>query len=413
LRVFPDRFVVCKYQEQKGCKGGQCTRLREAVAGLSCDAGAHTGLQTPVFKVPVLKGLTLDTVLSIAKAIFCIFVNRENVRILRLIRVQTTVPHRVSPEGQAHSHTAAWLLTLGVVTGPQRYQIVAESSQMAWNHRLARLWCTFMYETREELSKERRRIVQHAWRGRFFLAQSSGETLCKTCSVNRTETKRSVVSRSRSSRNSVGTSSGSVIAEVARKRGDSEAPSSPPAAGQAKAFINAAESHRWLPVPKLERVHQPPPAGTSSQQKPHPGARLETGLPRGSPVCSCESASPGPKQSPRGAGAQQKRRSRGSVEDADHRKRASLGSDRLWKKSKAVKVLPTSELSDPGLLLKRDLAETASNEELHALENLSSRHLMKNKPGQARQTGSATNTERLATTQGSPSKKRKKYERGH
>ncbi|KAJ8794907.1 hypothetical protein J1605_018761 [Eschrichtius robustus] len=91
--------------------------------------------------------------------------------------------------------------------------------------------------------------------------------------VNRTETKRSVVSRSRSSRNSVGTSSGSVIAEVARKRGDSEAPSSPPAAGQAKAFINAAESHRGLPVPKLERVHQPPPAGTSSQQKPHPGTR--------------------------------------------------------------------------------------------------------------------------------------------
>eukprot|EP00069_Balaena_mysticetus_P014037 bmy_08569T0 len=263
--------------------------------------------------------------------------------------------------------------------------------------------------TREELSKERRRIVLRAWRGRFFLAQSSGETLCKTCRshefpfppsglswgarpcftgvlqrvinderfedekhllrvfcttfratpdrsekihsfpkgacsdprviviilgplkatapvsefslgsfcpalpsefhtylecslhyqfVNRTETKRSVVSRSRSSRNSVGTSSGSVTAEVARKRGDSEAPSSPPAAGQAKASIRAAESHRGLPVPKLERVHQPPPEGTSSQQKRHPGARLETGLLRGSPVCSCESAPPGPKQSP-------------------------------------------------------------------------------------------------------------------
>ncbi|XP_059979953.1 LOW QUALITY PROTEIN: protein SLX4IP [Lagenorhynchus albirostris] len=237
--------------------------------------------------------------------------------------------------------------------------------------------------------------------------------------VNRTETKRSIVSKSRSSRNSVGTSSDSVIAEVARKRGDSQAPSGPPSKGQAKAYIKAAESHRGLPVPKLEKVHQPPPEGTSSQQKPHPGTRLETGLLRGSPVCSCESAFPGPKQSPRGARAQQKRRNRGSVEDADHRKRASLGSDRLVpreiivEKSKAVKVLPTSELSDPGLLLKRDLAETASNEELHALENLSSRHLMKNKPGQARQTGSATNTERLATTQGSPSKKRKKYERGH
>ncbi|XP_059887219.1 LOW QUALITY PROTEIN: protein SLX4IP [Delphinus delphis] len=237
--------------------------------------------------------------------------------------------------------------------------------------------------------------------------------------VNRTETKRSIVSKSRSSRNSVGTSSDSVIAEVARKRGDSQAPSGPPSKGQAKAYIKAAESHRGLPVPKLEKVHQPPPEGTSSQQKPHPGTRLETGLLRRSPVCSCESAFPGPKQSPRGARAQQKRRNRGSVEDADHRKRASLGSDRLVpreiivEKSKAVKVLPTSELSDPGLLLKRDLAETASNEELHALENLSSRHLMKNKPGQARQTGSATNTERLATTQGSPSKKRKKYERGH
>lgn len=147
--------------------------------------------------------------------------------------------------------------------------------------------------------------------------------------MNRTETKRSTVSKSRSSRNSVGTSSDSVIAEVARKRGDSQAPSGPPSTGQAKAYIKAAESHRGLPVPKLEKVHQPPPEGTSSQQKPHPGTRLETELLRGSPVCSCESASPGPKQSPRGARAQQKRRNRGSVEDADHPKRASLGSDRL------------------------------------------------------------------------------------
>lgn len=37
-------------------------------------------------------------------------------------------------------------------------------------------------------------------------------------------------------------------------------------------------------------------------------------------------------------------------------------------KSKAVRISPTLELSDPGLLLKRDLATTTSNEELHVLE---------------------------------------------
>lgn len=82
-------------------------------------------------------------------------------------------------------------------------------------------------------------------------------------------------------------------------------------------------------------------------------------------------------------------------------------------KSKAVRVLPASELSDPGLLLKQGLAKTASNEELHVLENLSSGHLTKNQPGQAQQTGSATNTERLSAIRSSPTKKRKKYERGH
>lgn len=55
-------------------------------------------------------------------------------------------------------------------------------------------------------------------------------------------------------------------------------------------------------------------------------------------------------------------------------------------KSKAVRVLPASELSDPGLLLKQGLAKTTSNEELHVLENLSSLHLTKNKPEQAQQT---------------------------
>uniref|UniRef100_A0A452SPF7 SLX4 interacting protein n=1 Tax=Ursus americanus TaxID=9643 RepID=A0A452SPF7_URSAM len=239
--------------------------------------------------------------------------------------------------------------------------------------------------------------------------------------VKRTEAKSSAVSKSWSSRDIVGTSSDPVIAEIARRRGDSRASASPPSesTGQAKDYIKAAESHWGLPVQKLENVHQTQPEDTSSQQKPHLGEWLETGLLSRSPVCSCESASPGPKQSPQGARTQQKCRNRGSAEDVDHHKRVSLGSDRLVpreiivEKSKTVRVLPASELSDPGLLLKQGLAKTASNEELHVLENLSSGHLTKNKPGQARQTGSATNTERLSAIRGSPTKKRKKYEGGH
>ncbi|XP_030887704.1 protein SLX4IP isoform X3 [Leptonychotes weddellii] len=239
--------------------------------------------------------------------------------------------------------------------------------------------------------------------------------------AKRTETRSSVVSKSWSSRDIVGTSSDPVMAEITRRRGDSWASTSPPSesTGQAKDYIKAAESHWGLPVQKLENVHQTQPEDTSSQQKPHFGEWLETGLLGRSPVCSCESASPGPKQSPQGARTQQKRRNRGSAADVDHHKRVSLGSDRLVpreiivEKSKAVRVLPASELSDPGLLLKQGLAKTASNEELHVLENLSSGHLTKNQPGQAQQTGSATNSERLSAIRGSPTKKRKKYERGH
>lgn len=218
----------------------------------------------------------------------------------------------------------------------------------------------------------------------------------------------------------MGTSSDSVIAEVARRRDDGQASSSPLSefTGQAKDYIKAAECHQRLPVQKLENVNQTQPEDTSSQQKPHPGERLKTGLLSGSPVYSCESASPGPKQSPRVAKTQQKRRNCGSAEDFDHHKRVSLGSDRLVpgeiivEKSTAVSVLPTLELSDPGLLLKQDLAKTMSKEELHVLENLPSRHLIKNDPGQAQQIGSATNTfEWLSATRGSPTKKRKKLHR--
>ncbi|XP_058419199.1 protein SLX4IP isoform X2 [Diceros bicornis minor] len=237
--------------------------------------------------------------------------------------------------------------------------------------------------------------------------------------VKRTETKSSVMSKSRSSRDFVGMASDSVIAEIARRRGDSRASSSPPSesTGQAKDYIKAAESHWGLPIQKLESVHQTQPEDTSSQQKPHPGERSETGLLSRSPACSCESASPGPRQSPRGAGTQQKRRNCSSPEDFNHHKRVALASDRLVsreiivERGKAVRVLPTLELSDPGLLLKQDLAKPTSNEELHVLENLSSRHFMKNKPEQAQQTGSATSTGRLPTVQGSPTKKTKKRKR--
>uniref|UniRef100_A0A8C8YJ90 SLX4 interacting protein n=1 Tax=Prolemur simus TaxID=1328070 RepID=A0A8C8YJ90_PROSS len=227
--------------------------------------------------------------------------------------------------------------------------------------------------------------------------------------VKRTETKSSSVSKSQTSTDIVGTSSDSMIAEIARKRNDGQASSSPlsESTGQAKDYIKAAEGHWGLPVQKLETVNQTQPGDTSSQQKPHPGERLKTGLLSGSLVCSCESASPGPKQSPRTARTQLKRRNCGSAEDFDHRKRVSLGSDRLVprevivEKSKTVRVLPTLELSDPGLLLKQDLAKTTSKEELHVLENLSSRRLTKNNPG------------RLSVMQSGPAKKRKKCERGH
>ncbi|XP_077907536.1 protein SLX4IP isoform X2 [Ictidomys tridecemlineatus] len=236
----------------------------------------------------------------------------------------------------------------------------------------------------------------------------------KNC-AKRTKTKSNIESKSQTSRDIVGTSSDSVTAEVARRRDDGQASSE--STGQAKDYIKAAECHQRLPVQKLENVNQTQPEDTSSQHKPHPGERSKTGLLSGSPVYSCESASPGPKQSPGVAKTQQKRRNCSSAEDFDHHKRVSLGSDRLvpgeiiLEKSTAVNVLPILELSDPGLLLKQDLAKTMSKEELHLLENLPSRHLIKNNPRQAQQTGSAKNTERSSAIQGSPTKKRKKLQR--
>ncbi|XP_051000681.1 protein SLX4IP [Acomys russatus] len=238
--------------------------------------------------------------------------------------------------------------------------------------------------------------------------------------VRRTEAKSTAVSKSQSGRNLVGRSSESVITVVPRRR-DASATLLSESVGQAQGDTQAAKSHQELPVQTLENVSQTQPEDTSSQQQPHPGEWLKTGLLSKSPVYSYESAAPGPKQSPRAAKTQQKRRICGSVEDSDHSSRVSLGSDGsvprdlTVDKSTAVGVLPVLELSDPGLLLKQDLAKATAKEELHVLENLSSRHLMTNNLGQAEQTGSAAITERLATVQGGPSKKRKKlqsYSRG-
>ncbi|XP_033617065.1 protein SLX4IP isoform X3 [Fukomys damarensis] len=237
----------------------------------------------------------------------------------------------------------------------------------------------------------------------------------KNC-VKRTETK-SISSKSEP-QGHCGNLYDSDIAVVARRSSDDQALSSLPSesTGQAKDYIKAVESHWRLPVQKLENVNQTQPEDTNSQQKPHPGERLKTGLLSRSPVYSCESASPGPKQSPRAAKTQQKHRNCGSAEDSDHHKRVSLGSDQLVsgeiivENSAAVSVLPSLELSDPGLLLKQDLAKTSSKERLHILENLSSRRLMKNNPAQKQQTSSATNAGRLSTTQGNLIKKRKKLQ---
>ncbi|XP_053430401.1 protein SLX4IP [Nycticebus coucang] len=240
--------------------------------------------------------------------------------------------------------------------------------------------------------------------------------------VKRSKTKSSIsstVSKSQASRDIVGTSSDSVITEIARRRSDGQASTSRPSesTGQAEDYIKAAESHWGLPVQKLENVNQPQPEDTSGQHRPHSGEWLKTGLLSRSLVWSCESASPGPKQSPRVARTQQKRKDRGSAGDFDHRKRVSLGSDRLVprevivEKCKAVSTLPTSELSDPGLLLEQDLAKTTSKEELHSLENLSSRDILgkitQGRPSKPAQPQTLKDDE-VCTMQSSLTKKRKK-----
>uniref|UniRef100_A0AC11DGK9 Uncharacterized protein n=1 Tax=Ovis aries TaxID=9940 RepID=A0AC11DGK9_SHEEP len=85
--------------------------------------------------------------------------------------------------------------------------------------------------------------------------------------VNRTETKSSAVSGSRSNGPSVGASSDSVAAEGAWRRGGRPASSSPPAVGQAEDDRKASETHQGLPALKLEKGHQawPGAAETSSQ----------------------------------------------------------------------------------------------------------------------------------------------------
>lgn len=232
--------------------------------------------------------------------------------------------------------------------------------------------------------------------------------------VRRTKAKSNAENKSQTSTDPVGRPSDSVIA-VPRRR-DASASLLSETMGQAQDDIKAAKIHQGLPVQKLENVSQTQPEDTSSQQQPHPGEWLKTGLLSRSPVCSYESASPGPKQSPRAAKTQQKRRNCGSAEDSDHRRRVSLGNDgfvpgdMMVEKSTAVSVLPALELSDTGLLLSQDLAKATAKEELHASESLSSRHLMTNNPGLVQHTSSAAIDERLATIQGGLSKRRKKLQ---
>lgn len=229
------------------------------------------------------------------------------------------------------------------------------------------------------------------------------------------------MSKPQPSRDLLGRSGDSVITVVPRRR-DASATLLSESVGQAQDDIRAAKSHQELPVQKLENVSQTQPGDTRSQQQLHPGEWLKTRLLSRSPAYSCESAAPGPKQRPRAAKTQQKRKNCCSVEDSDHHRRVSLGNEGLVpedaavaERSTAVRVLPAVESSDSGLLLKQDLAKATAKEELHALENLSSRHLMTDNPGQAQQTSSAAITDRLGTVQGDPSKKRKKlqsYSRG-
>lgn len=85
--------------------------------------------------------------------------------------------------------------------------------------------------------------------------------------VNRTETKSSAMSGSRSNRTSVGASSDLVSAKGAWRRRRRPASSSPPAMGQAEDDRKASETHQGLPALKLEKGHQawPGAAETSSQ----------------------------------------------------------------------------------------------------------------------------------------------------
>ncbi|KAL6050392.1 hypothetical protein STEG23_024996, partial [Scotinomys teguina] len=219
-------------------------------------------------------------------------------------------------------------------------------------------------------------------------------------SVRRTETRSRAQSKSQASKDLGGRSGDSVITMVPRRR-DASAVLLSESMGPAQDDIKAAKSHhRGLPVQALENISQTQPEDTSGQQQPHPGEWLKTGLLSRSPLCSYESAPPGPKQSPRAAKTQQKGRNCGSAEDSDHRRRVSLGSDGfvpgdlVVEKSTAVSVLPALVLSDPGLLLNQDLAKATAKDKLHALESLSSRHLMTNNLGQAQQSSSAATDER-------------------
>lgn len=149
------------------------------------------------------------------------------------------------------------------------------------------------------------------------------------------------------------------------------------------------------------------------QQKPHPRVRLQTGLLSRSLVCGCESAFPCPKQSPRGARTPQKCRKRNPAGDADHHKRVSLRSDRLAPREIIVgkaKLPGSCQLESCQI---RGYFWNKIWQKLHLMKScmfwktLSSRHLMKNKPGQAQLSHKHW---KLSSDSGQPNQEKKRVE---
>uniref|UniRef100_F6VUR2 SLX4 interacting protein n=1 Tax=Ornithorhynchus anatinus TaxID=9258 RepID=F6VUR2_ORNAN len=199
--------------------------------------------------------------------------------------------------------------------------------------------------------------------------------------VKRTETKNCTISKPQTNKNPMNT-------YLASPGLESEANCR--STGQPKNGINTAESNLELPDKDLENVNQTQPEGASRQQKPHSGEQLKTRLLSRNPPCSCESASPSPKQSQKPTQTPCKRKRRGSEGNLDHRKKASFGKDQLVSGREAVKENNTESYMP-------NLAKVMSDGELQALGKLPLRHLfVKNNQEQTHQSSPASDPEKLA-----------------